>query len=303
MIAGAVTPFDRRLRIDTPALARHLRSLADGGVSAVVVNADTGEGQHLDREERRDVLGVAVREIGARVSVLTGLVASSTREAIEAAGEAEMCGAAGLQVFPPLASLGGPPDPELAAAYYEAIAEATVLPLVVYRPPLGFGYGFDATVLARVVEVPAVAAVKESSFDRAAYAETLELLGPERSRVKLLSGADTFVLESLRLGADGAMLALAAVAPERWVELLRLHRGGLDQEADEAAARLEPLVAAIFAPPFRNFPARLKEALVLLGELDSAAVRPPLLPLDAADRERVARALEAALFVPARADE
>jgi dihydrodipicolinate synthase/N-acetylneuraminate lyase len=46
--------------------------------------------------------------------------------------------------------------------------------------------------------------------------------------------------------------------------------------------------------------ARLKEVLVLLGELASAAVRPPLLPLDAADRERVALALEAALFVPAR---
>ncbi len=241
-----------------------------------------------------------MREIGARVAVLTGLVAGFTRRAVEAARETEVRGAAGLQVFPPPAFLGRPLDPELAVVYHEAIAEATALPLIVYRPPLGLGYGFDATVLARVVEVPAAAAVKESSLDRAGYAETLKLLGLERSRVKLLSGADTFVLEPLRLGADGAMLALATVAPGRWVELLRLHRGGLDEDADEAAARLAPLVASIFVPPFRDFRARLKEALVLLGELASAAVRPPLLPLDAADRERGALVREAALFVPAR---
>jgi 4-hydroxy-tetrahydrodipicolinate synthase len=292
VIAGSVTPFDDALHVDLPALIAHLHYLADGGSNAVVVNADTGEGAHLDESERGRVLNVAVREIGNRVTVLTGLVATFTREAMEAARRAEDGGARALQVFPPPAFLGHPLDPGVAAGYYEAIAEATSLPLIVYRPPLALGFGFDRQVLARLATIQAVAAIKESSFDRQAYAETVDLLGSLRRRVKLLSGADTFVLDSLRLGADGAMLAIAAVAPERWVELFELERAGRKDEAERVASDLQAFVDAVFAPPFRDFRARLKEALVSIHVLERAQVRPPLLPLREDERRHLVEVME-----------
>lgn len=85
VIAGVVTPFDGELCVDARALVPYLHFLAESGVSAVVVNADTGEGQHLSQTERLEVLRIAVNEIGGRVVVLSGLIADFTQEAAEAA--------------------------------------------------------------------------------------------------------------------------------------------------------------------------------------------------------------------------
>ncbi len=298
VIAGVVTPFDGELCVDARALVPYLHFLAESGVSAVAVNADTGEGQHLGQTERLEVLRIAVNEIGGRVAVLSGLIADFTQEAVEAAKQFEDGGAVGLQVFPPVAFLGHPLDPGLVVDYYEALAKATALPLIAYRPPIGLGYGIDSEVIARLAKVQAVAGIKESSFDRDAYAQTARLLQHERHRVRLLSGADTFVLESLRIGADGAMLAIATIAPSRWVELFRLHRTGCNDEADKLLASLDPLVRAIFAHPFRNFRARLKEALRRLDLIPSSIVRPPLRGLTLFEQDDVVRALERSGLLP-----
>jgi 4-hydroxy-tetrahydrodipicolinate synthase len=298
VIAGAVTPFDDGLRVDGRALVPYLHFLAESGVSAVVVNADTGEGQHLDQTERLEVLRIAVNEIGGRVAVLSGLIANFTQEAVEAAKQFEDNGAVGLQVFPPVAFLGYPLDPGLVVGYYEALAKGTALPLIAYRPPIGLGYGIDSEVIAQLARVQAVAGIKESSFNRDAYAQTARLLQHERHRVRLLSGADTFVLESFRIGADGAMLAIATIAPSRWVELFRLHRTGRDDEADKLLASLDPLVRVIFAHPFRDFRARLKEVLRRLDLIPSAIVRPPLRDLGPSERDNVNRALGRSGLLP-----
>jgi 4-hydroxy-tetrahydrodipicolinate synthase len=57
---------------------------------------------------------------------------------------------------------------------------------------------------------------------------------------------------------------------------------------------IQPLADVVFAPPVRNYRARTKEALVMLGVLDRATVRPPLLPVSDAERDQVRRALQRA---------
>jgi 4-hydroxy-tetrahydrodipicolinate synthase len=290
VLAGVVTPFDDVFRVDVDALREHVAWLADSGVASIVVNADTGEGQHLTRQERLRIIQVTVREVGHEVPVLSGLIANFTAEAAEMARQAETAGAAGLQVFPPPAFLGSDLDPGLAAGYFEAIADATRLPLVVYRPPLEFGYGMSDEVLARILAIDAVHGFKESSFDEETYRRSLSL-ARRFDGVRFLSGADTFVPRSLDIGADGLALALAAVAPRRYVDLLaRARIGGIDA-ALEASRALDPLPAVIFAKPFRDFRGRLKESLRQMGLLRSATVRPPLAPLSPREIDEITRML------------
>ncbi|MCH9000598.1 MAG: dihydrodipicolinate synthase family protein, partial [Proteobacteria bacterium] len=59
-------------------------------------------------------------------------------------------------------------------------------------------------------------------------------------------------------------------------------------------ARTYPLVQAFYAPPFLDMHNRMKEALVLLGRLDKAVVRPPLMKLSEAELARLRAALDAA---------
>lgn len=56
---------------------------------------------------------------------------------------------------------------------------------------------------------------------------------------------------------------------------------------------MRPLAAALFAPPVRDYRARLKEALRQQGVTPNAHMRPPLLDLDGSGRQAVQRALAA----------
>lgn len=291
VLAGALTPFDEALRIDIGSLREHVSWLAAAGVASIVVAADTGEGQHLARDERNRVLEQAVREAGDTVPVLVGLIANFTAEAVELAQEAEAAGAVGLQVFPPVAFLGKSLGTGLAAGYFEAIAAATRLPLVVYRPLLELGYEMRDEVIERILAVDTVVALKESSFDEETYRRSLTLVRSVGG-VAFLSGADTFVLRSLEIGADGLALALAAMAPRQYVDLLtRVRQDGIEAASDASLA-LEPIPAVVFAQPFRDFRARLKEALQRMGLLACTKVRPPLMQLSSSEVDAVSRMVD-----------
>jgi 4-hydroxy-tetrahydrodipicolinate synthase len=286
VLAGVVTPFGDDGTLDETSFRSHLEQLAESGLSSIVVCAETGEGPHLHQDERTRILRFAVDAVGDRIPVLTGLIASFTAEAAERAREAEGAGAVGLQLFAPPSFLGRPLDPALAGGYVEGIAAATELPLIVYTPPLELGYGIDDAAVARMLEIDGVVALKESSFDRATYRRSQQLVR-EAGR-KLLSGADTFIPESLEIGCDGMALALAAVAPHAYARMFEIWRTEGTEAGVAAALALEPIAQTVFAPPFRDFRVRLKEGLRQLGVIASADVRSPLLPLSPHETDAIA---------------
>ncbi len=294
LIPATVTPLTSDFSLDLPALRSYVGWLIGfEGVKALAVNMDTGEGPHLSREERRQVLEVYSDEVESRMPLLAGIAARYTAEAVELARDAVAGGAAGLVVFPIPAFAGEALPPELPYEYHTAIARAASLPLVLFQlqPALG-GVIFEADTLAKLLEIDQVVAIKEASFDRARFGETARLLAAAPRRIALLTGNDNFILESFLSGADGALIGFGTVAIAEQVDMISRAKAG-----DEAGARridqavVTPLVEALFARPVRNYRARVKEALRLLGVLPSAAVRPPLLPLDESERRAVADAL------------
>ncbi len=291
-IAGVVTPLHPDGAIDWDSFERHLESFRGAGLAGVVVNADTGEGALLTRAEREEVLRFSVAAIGADVPVLAGLLPGHTPHVADEARAAGALGAAAFQVFTPPVFMGAPLAAEPVEAYLRAITAVTDVPLIVYQAPAGLGVTFPLDVLRRLVELPGVQAIKESSWSRELAAESARAFGDDRHPVVLLSGQDTFVLDSLRGGADAAMLAVAAVDPALWVQLV-------NDPASEAAASLQqaldPLVAAVFAPPLRDFRARLKALLAADGTIASAAVRAPLTPVGADETELLVAHRAAAL--------
>jgi 4-hydroxy-tetrahydrodipicolinate synthase len=166
------------------------------------------------------------------------------------------------------------------------------------------GVIFSRETLLKLISIPKVVAIKEASFDGVRFVETVRVLAEGPKRVQVLTGNDNFILESFLLGADGALIGFGTLAIAEQLEMLARLRAG-----DVKSARLiydeviQPLVSVIFALPVRNYRARVKEALVALGVLEGAYVRPPLLPLASDERravhEAVARArLKAPAGVP-----
>jgi 4-hydroxy-tetrahydrodipicolinate synthase len=254
------------------------------------MNANTGEGSHLSPEERDAVLAFAVDKIGEQMPVLSSIHAANTAEATAAATRAAAAGAKGLLVFPHPAFAGGPLQPSLPVAYVSAIARASELPLMIYQTMPAFGMTFELDTLQRIVEVPGVVAIKEGTWDRDLYTAAAARFAGTASPTAVLADADTMLLDFLRMGADGATVASAVIDPDRYVGLYEARETAA---AEELQRSLAPFARTVFGPPFRNFRARLKEALRLDGVIDSAYVRPPLQPLSPEERQDVAAALAA----------
>jgi len=294
LIPATVTPLTDGFALDLPALRSYVRWLRGfEGVKALAVNMDTGEGPHLSREERRQVLEAYAEGVQGRIPLLAGVAARYTAEAVELARDAASSGASGLVVFPIPAFAGESLPPELPYEYHAAIARATGLPLVLFQlqPALG-GVIFTPDTLRKLLEIDQVVAIKEASFDRSRFDETARLVAAAPRRIALLTGNDNFILDSFLAGADGALIGMGTVAVAEQVDMIAKAKAG-----DEAGARridqavVGPLAEVLFARPVRNYRARIKEALRLLGVIPNTAVRPPLLPLSEAERWAVANAL------------
>ena len=294
LIPATVLPLTDDDRVDEAALRAYVRWLLQfDALAALAVNMDTGEGPHLSAAERRDVLRVYREETRGRLPLLAGISARYTAEAVALAEDARSAGADGLVIFPITAFAGEGLPPEVPYRYHRAIADAVPLPMVLFQlQPALAGVLFSRETLLSLIDIPNVVAIKEASFDAVRFVETRRILDEAPRRITLLTGNDNFVFESFVLGGDGALIGLGTVMVGEQIEMIRLLReGNIDAAARINDAVIRPLADALFAPPVRNYRARLKETLRLQGVIPRAHVRPPLLDLDDAERRVVADAV------------
>jgi 4-hydroxy-tetrahydrodipicolinate synthase len=300
VVAATALPFLETGGPDLHTYVRFVDALIGDGVGGLAVNSDSGEGMSLWPEERRAVLRAAVEAAGGRVPIVAGVVAAFTDQACRIAAEAAEEGATHLMVFPNVHLRGRPLDPEVPLRYLRTIHEASGLPIVAFQlqDALG-GVEYEPDTLAAIVREPFVAAIKESTFDAHRFRVTMGLVREVAPDVSYLSGNDNFIYESFVLGADGALIGAGSIATRLQTSMFEAVQAREWDEAAALAARLEPLMRAVFKAPIRDYRARTKEGLVALGLFPNAIVREPLLPVEDAERREIADALRHAGLQPA----
>jgi 4-hydroxy-tetrahydrodipicolinate synthase len=291
-----ILPFKADLSIDEAAYRRHLRWLADTrGVTGIVANGHAAEVSSLSRDERKRTLAVALDEVGAGCPVVAGVYSDGTAEAVELARDAKALGAAGVLVFPPtLFMWGAQHKPEMVIRHFSEIAEKADVPIIVFEYPPASGIGYAPETLARLAQISRVAAVKDWSNDIVAFEKNLRALRASGRPVAMLSSFTMSLMSSFLLGADGVISGMGSVTADLQAELFEACGKGDVEGASRISDRLEPLVSVFYAPPFVDMHNRMKEALVLLGRIPAAHVRPPLTPVSDAERQAIKRALAAA---------
>jgi 4-hydroxy-tetrahydrodipicolinate synthase len=291
-----ILPFTADLTIDEVAYRKHLRWLADTrGVTGIVANGHAAEVASLSRDERRRALAVALDAVGAACPIVAGVYTDGTAEAIELARDARDGGAAGILVFPPtLFMWGAQQKPDMVIRHFSEIASAVDLPIVVFQYPPASGIGYAPETLARLAEIPTVAGVKDWSNDIVAFERNLRALRGTGRPVAMLSSFTMSLMSTFLLGADGAISGMGSVVADLQAELFEACQKGDLDGARAINDRLDPLVRVFYAPPFVDMHNRMKEALVLLGRIPAAHVRPPLTPVSGGERDAIRRALVAA---------
>jgi 4-hydroxy-tetrahydrodipicolinate synthase len=286
LIPATVLPMTEGGVIDEPALRRYIAWVSAQGPVALAINVDTGEGPHLTHAEKLRVIEIVGEE--SELPIVAGLGGPFPEQAIAQARDYQAAGASALLVFPIPAYLSTPLDPEIPLEYHRAIASVG-LPLIAFQlqPMLG-GVNFETETLRRLIDLDGVIAMKEASFDARRYLDTFRMIEQtpkyQRGEFTYLTGNDNFILESFMLGCTGALIGFGAIMVSEQVAMIDAWRDGRIDEARELGKRVQRLADVVFAAPVANYRARLKECLRLLGVLDDASVRPPLRPLDAAER-------------------
>src|SRR5713101_8482297 len=291
-----VLPFKADRSIDEGAYRKHLRWLADTrGVTGIVANGHAAEVSSLSREERRRALAIALDEVAGTVPVIAGVYSDGTQEAVELARDARAAGVAGLLVFPPtLFMWGAQQKPDMVLRHFSVLADAVDVPLIVFEYPPASGIGYSPESLAELCKIPSVAGVKDWSNDIVAYEKNLRALRGSGRPVAMLSSFTMSLMASFLLGSDGCISGMGSVAADLQAELFAAVEAGDLAGAHRVNDRLAPLVSVFYAPPFVDMHNRMKEALVLLGRLPAAHVRPPLTPVSDDERHQIRLALRAA---------
>ena len=286
-------PFRPDLSIDESAYRAHLRWLAGvRGVTGLVVNGHAAEVSSLDRDERRRALAIAVDEVRGGLPVVAGVYTDGTHEAVRLARDAKAEGAAGILLFPPtLFMWGAQHKPDMVIRHVSEVAAGAGLPIVVFEYPPVCGIGYAPETLARLCEVPQVAAVKDWSNDIVAFERNLRAIRATGRPVAVLSSFTMSLMTSFLLGADGAISGMGSVTADLQADLFAACRKGDVDEARRINDRLDPLVRVFYAAPFVDMHNRMKEALVMLGRIPAAHVRPPLTPIPEAERAAIHAAL------------
>ena len=183
----------------------------------------------------------------------------------------------------------------MAIAHFRRIADATDLPIVVFQYPMsgGLGYPFE-TLLQLFDRVPTIRAIKDWSNDAMLHERHVRTFQRLPRPVSVLTTHSSWLMASLCMGPNGLLSGAGSVIADLQVALFRAVQAGDLKAAQAINDRIVPLSQVFYAPPFLDMHNRMKEALVLLGRLDEAVVRPPLVKISHAEIARIRQALELA---------
>jgi 4-hydroxy-tetrahydrodipicolinate synthase len=292
VIPAVLLPFHDDLSIDERSFRNHLRDVASvQGLSAITVNAHSTEVASCTADEQRRVMEIAGEEVGGALPIIHGVWADGSLEAARIAKRAEAGGASALLVFPPAPFTMGQ-TPEMALAHFKTIADATDLPMIIFQYPLATGQGYPAATLGRLFEeVPTIRAIKDWTAVVQQHEQTIRALQGRKRPINVLSTNSAWLMSSLVLGCNGLLSGSGSVIADLQARLFRAVKANDLAEARRINDRIYPTARVFYADPFIDMHNRMKEALVLMGKLPRAVVRPPLVKIGDAEIARIRDAL------------
>jgi 4-hydroxy-tetrahydrodipicolinate synthase len=285
-----LTPFgeDGGLRFD--ALSGSVEWLIEKGMDGIVGLGTLGESRSLTEDERRAALSTILEAAEGRVPVTIGVSGETAEEASRLAIVAMEAGAQALMCLPPL--LYHAADREI-VAFFDHVAAATDLPLMLYNNPSGSRNDLSPALIARLFELDTIVAVKECSGDARRVAA---IVGLTEGEMQVLVGGDDWALEGACAGAVRWVSGVANVAPEECRELWRLCVSGDLDAANRLYQSVLPLARLDMHPRLIQF---FKGALDRTGRF-GGPTRPPRLALSEEEElmlDDAMRALESASLI------
>jgi 4-hydroxy-tetrahydrodipicolinate synthase len=281
VLTAMVTPFEDDHSLDLDAARSLAAHLYERGSESLVIAGSTGESPTLTHREKLELFRAVIDVARGKGKVICGTGTYNTAETLELSHEAEELGADGLLLVTPY--YNKPPQRGL-LEHFRKVARSVSIPVIAYNIPGRTGIRLEHDTLLRMVEVPNIVAVKDSTGDFQAISRLISEAPPD---FEVYSGDDWATFGYMCLGAVGVVSVASHLVGGNIRQMCDLIEAGDIPAARKIHEELTPLFNALF---ITSNPIPVKTALGMVGH----PVGPPRLPLVPAtneERERIRGAL------------
>ncbi len=265
-----VTPFKNDFSVDVEALKRIVNHVIDNGADFLVVLGTTSEAPTLSNQEKRLVINMILETNAKRLPVMLGMGGNNTQAVIEAVKSQDFTGIQGILSVVPYYNK---PNQRGMKAHFEAIAEASPVPVVVYNVPGRVGVNLQAATCVELAKHPNIIAVKEASGN---LQQIMEILRDKPADFDVLSGDDGITQPLMALGATGVISVAANAYTKPFSLMMHAMKKGRTDEALRLHYAMLRMNQLIFAD---GNPAGIKCLMSHIG-LCKNVLRLPLVPVN-----------------------
>lgn len=269
VIAYPITPFDQEEKVDISLFKKLVERLVISGSHGIAPLGSTGVLPYLTDEEKEAITEATIQQVAGRVPILVGVSNLTTEKTIHHAKFAENAGADAVMIIP--MSYWKLTDDEI-VAHYDAVASKISIPIMAYNNPATSGVDMSPALLKRLLEIPNVTMIKESTGD----IQRMHYLRKELSEeVAFYNGSNPLALAAFAAGAKGWCTAAPNLIPELNIELYNAVQNNDLETAQNLFYKQVDLLKFIVA---KGLPRAVRSGLNILGE-NGGQLRSPLKPL------------------------
>ena len=265
-----ITPFKKDHSIDIESLIKIVNHVIDNGADFLVVLGTTSEAPTLTSEEKNLVINTILKANNGRLPILLGMGGNNTQAVIEAIKAQNFDGIQGILSVVPYYNK---PNQRGMKAHFEAIADASPVPVVVYNVPGRVGVNLQAATCVELAQHPNIIAVKEASGN---LQQIMEILRDKPTDFDVLSGDDGITQPLMALGAQGVISVAANAYTKPFCRMMKAMREGQAEEALRLHYAMLRMNQLIFAD---GNPAGIKCLMNIMGLCENV-LRLPLVSVN-----------------------
>lgn len=269
IIAYPITPFDQQEKVNIPLFRQLVERLVVNGSHGIAPLGSTGVLPYLDDEEKEAITEATIQQVAGRLPVLAGVSNLTTEKTIYHAQFAERAGATAVMIIP--MSYWKLTDDEI-VQHYDKVASKISIPIMAYNNPATGGVDMSPALLKRLLQIPNVTMIKESTGDVQRMHYLQKELGDE---VAFYNGSNPLALAAFAAGATGWCTAAPNLVPALNTRLYEAVQNNDLEKARQLFYQQFELLKFIVA---KGLPRAIKAGLDLEGE-DGGQLRSPLKPL------------------------
>lgn len=273
--AATVVPLKKNKSINEIALKNHIKDIIKtNGIKGLLLNGHAGENFTLNIDEQIKVIKIAKKYKGLDKKLISGLNFEDPLLASNVAKKMTKAGADAILIFPPFSWSQGI-NTQMIYEHHKIISDAVNGPIFIYQSSINSGHlSYKKEILCELTKLKNIIGIKEGSWNTESYIKNFKFLKNINQNFLVMASGDEHIYPCFKYASDGSQVSLAAIVPEKIVELItNIENKNFDlaQNLDKKLLILAQNIYGKYPPSFAT--ARIKYCLKILKKIPRDTMR------------------------------